>query len=172
MRGSDTPPLFMGFIYHRPRNNHSRFIFPELHSFQRLTAGSFGQLQTGVSVTRHIASNCMCHRERSVGFKSSSVRNKSWLCLALGRWCLHCSGGKKQSLADNTVPIGLEQFPLYSTTIHQFQSNCFNYTSAEEVWRKSSYVFDVKLPTGSIFLWLRNLKKLWHVFAQQTPTRF
>lgn len=66
--------LVRRFIYHQPWNNHTRFIFPERHSFKRLAAVLFGQLQSGISVTQHIASNCMCQREWShKGNKSGST---------------------------------------------------------------------------------------------------
>lgn len=107
-RVSHSSVLVMRFIYHQPWNNHARFIFPELRSFKRLTAGSFGQLQSRISVTQHIASNCMCQRERSDG------GNKSGAQVALGRWCCCFSGSKTKSLADNTGRFRVENLPLPS----------------------------------------------------------
>ena len=38
------------------------FIFPKLQPFKCSTTGLFGQLRSGLSITQHSASNCICHR--------------------------------------------------------------------------------------------------------------
>lgn len=142
---SHSSSLIMRFIYHQPWNNHSRFIFPELHSFKRLTAVSVGQLESRISVTQHIASNCMWQREWSdEGNKSGSANNKSRTCVALGRWCCCFSGRKTKSLADNTVLFRQENLPLPSQ-----QSIRSNATAS--ITLQKSEVFDVKMPTGNVF---------------------
>lgn len=154
-RALHSSSLVMRFVYHQPWNNHARFIFPELHSFKRLTAVSFDQLQSGISVTQHIASNCTCQREwLDEDNKSGTVNNKDCTCVALGRWCCCFSGRKTKSLADNTAVQGGK--PSSSlTTNHHIKCNRSRYASPSEDWRKKSEVFDVKMPTGDIFFLIK-----------------
>lgn len=156
-RGSRTPPRSLWASFTTSLGIIMRFIFPELQSLKCLTAVLFGQLQSGISVTQHIASKCMCQRERSdKGDKSGSANNKKCTCVALGRWCCCFSGRKTKSLADKTVLFRVENLPLPSQQSIRSNATASIMLQASEVWRKESEVFDVKKPTGNVFFWLKN----------------